>query len=650
MTISDSIASTPAGEPPMSPPELSRTVADVVIDQLSTGYDGPAAETTWLPPLRQPTALDSLLQDRPPRAGHMTFPLGVVDLPYRLTQIPWWVTLDGPMFSAAIGGGSNTGKSTLLQTLVYSLAYTHDPHDVAIFCLDFSGGKLVQLEALPHVMSVATKSDIPRISRIFGELRAVGDRRQSVINSDRLGSWERYRELRRSGGGHDAAADPYGDIVVILDGWNNFCVESWVPSNIKNGHENFMNTFRDIVRDGSNHGIHCVVTTTRWPELRDTYRDFLPLIIELKPANADNSPLGSKATRTIPDSPPGRALSNHPQTIDFDGEHESHQHIMIAAPRFDGHNSLDGIEATSDVTHQHIIEHWKHSTHKPPPKLKVLPPRIAMAKLLAEQAVTADDDHVTRWSIPLGLAESTVRPLLVNLAKNPNILVFGASESGKTSAARAIAQGIAAQNSPDQVRFVMVSRGAELWESVPEDYMLSSPHPDMKSFIQNSDELKNTFAGVQHPDDPTKNAPGLLELFAKRRIPSGMSPTRAAQRDWWPASYEIVIIIDDWHKVFPSIPLALAGLAGLNDYIQTPHSGIHFVATCQVSELGKYAYGQGLPISTAWNGHTSTLILSGSHEHSPNRFVAVTHRPPGQAALVLNSEQRDVIQIGYPHQ
>ena len=154
-----------------------------------------------------------------------------------------------------------------------------------------------------------------------------------------------------------------------------------------------------------------------------------------------------------------------------------------------------------------------------------------MTELLAQQVINADNNHTTRWTIPLGLAESTIQPLHVNLAKHPNILVFGAGRSGKTNAARAIAQAIVAHNSPEQVRFIMISYDTELWKSVPDNYMLASADPDAKTFIQNSTDLATTFSK-------------LLTAFQSRRVPSGMSPEDAGRRDWWPAPYEIVIIIE----------------------------------------------------------------------------------------------------------
>jgi len=52
------------------------------------------------------------------------------------------VELDGAQGNVVIVGAPQSGKSTLLRSLVCSLALTHTPREVQVFCLDFGGGAL----------------------------------------------------------------------------------------------------------------------------------------------------------------------------------------------------------------------------------------------------------------------------------------------------------------------------------------------------------------------------------------------------------------------------------------------------------------------------------------------------------------------------
>ena len=613
----------------MVTPPAARTLADVVLRSFSTGYTGPPAARPWLPPLRHPTAINNLLNQHQPK--HLSIPVGIVDLPFQLTQKPWTITLDGVTFSAAIGGGPKMGKSTFMQTLVMSTAYTHDPHEVAIFAIDFSGGKLVQLEALPHVTSVATQSDVARINRILNELTAIGHRRQETINTHRLGSWERYRQLRHDDPTHPAAADPYGDILFILDGWDNFNSASWVPTHIKDGHEQFTAALATILRNGPNQGIHSIIGCTRWADLRSKYKDYLPLKIDLKPADIHDTGLDIRAVRDIPNIA-GRAMSNDAHAIAYDGTEHTHQHIMLAAPRLDGKDTIDDIDATTQTTIDIITERWNNSTQHPP-KLQILPTNIAITDLLAKHPTGPRDEHTTRWTIPIGLAESTIEPLHTNMAETPNLLIFGAGKSGKTTAIRAAAEAITSQNSPEQVRFVVISYNGKLYNVVDEQYMLPELGEGGRTFIRNPDELATTIDR-------------LLQVLPSRRIPPEMSPDQVRQRDWWVTPYELVILIDDWHMVHPTIQHRLDNLSGLNEYIQTPETGVHLIATCLSAQMQTLTYSGRSPVVAAWNMGTPTLALSGSAEDYPTKAFTITKRPPGQATYICDKTQEDIIQIG----
>ena len=56
-------------------------------------------------------------------------------------------------------GGTLSGKSTALRTLVCGLALTHTPAEVQVYCLDFGGGSLGSIRDLPHVGGVAGRLD-----------------------------------------------------------------------------------------------------------------------------------------------------------------------------------------------------------------------------------------------------------------------------------------------------------------------------------------------------------------------------------------------------------------------------------------------------------------------------------------------------------
>lgn len=106
-------------------PEV-RTLREVVLDQLGTAES--RAYKMWLPPLTNPVPLNELIARD--RRQPLRFALGIMDEPRRHLQDVWGVDVSGAGGNIGIGGAPQTGKSTLLQTMVMSAAATHSPRNV----------------------------------------------------------------------------------------------------------------------------------------------------------------------------------------------------------------------------------------------------------------------------------------------------------------------------------------------------------------------------------------------------------------------------------------------------------------------------------------------------------------------------------------
>ena len=126
------------------------SMLDVIVDKLH-GQGAPAHQV-WLPPLAEPPGLTDLLGELTvderrglvaagwPGVGQLVAPVGVVDRPFEQRRDPFVVELDGAGGNVVIVGGPQSGKSTMLRSLICSFALTHTPSEVQFFCLDFGGG------------------------------------------------------------------------------------------------------------------------------------------------------------------------------------------------------------------------------------------------------------------------------------------------------------------------------------------------------------------------------------------------------------------------------------------------------------------------------------------------------------------------------
>ena len=128
------------------------------------------------------------------------------------------VDLAGAAGNVAIVGAPQSGKSTALRTLVMAVAATHDPSAAQFYCLDFGGGALSSLRHVPHVGSVAGRSDADLCRRTVAEMESVMRAREARFRRLGIDSMTDYRRLRADG---DAAVadDPFGDVFLVIDGW-----------------------------------------------------------------------------------------------------------------------------------------------------------------------------------------------------------------------------------------------------------------------------------------------------------------------------------------------------------------------------------------------------------------------------------------------
>jgi type VII secretion protein EccCb len=569
-----------------------RVLREVVLGQLGTGEM--RAYRMWLPPLTDPTPVNELVARD--RRQPLRFGLGIMDEPRRHRQEVWGIDVSAAGGNIAIGGAPQTGKSMFLQTLVLSASATHTPRDIQFYCVDMGGGGLMYLEDLPHVGGVATRSEPDRVNRVVAEMKAVLRQREATFKQYRVGSIASYRQMREDPS-HPASADPFGDVFLVIDGWPAFVAEF----------PDLEPVVQDLAGQGLAYGVHTIISTPRWTELKSRVRDYLGTKVEFRLGDVNETQV-DRMTRDIPANRPGRAISL-----------EKH-HLMMGVPRLDGvHGAADIVAAISAA-----VEHIASLHTDQAPQVRVLPERVYLHEL-DPTPPGPESDYRTRWTVPIGVRESDLSVAYSPMHTSPHLLIFGAPKSGKTRIAHAVASAICARNDPSQVRFMLADYRSGLLDAVPQSHLLAAG-----AVNRNNTNLEESIKA--------------LAINLKKRLPTpDLTTAQLRSRSWW-SGPDIVLLVDDWHMIVAASGM-LSPMAPLAPLLPAAADiGLHIVVTCQMSQAHRATMDKF--VGAAFGAGSPTIFLSGEKSEFPTSEFKLKRRPPGQALLV-SPDGKEVIQAAY---
>jgi DNA segregation ATPase FtsK/SpoIIIE, S-DNA-T family len=593
----------PSTEPDQKPerPDSGRdedeveSLLEVLVNRLVDS--GPPARQVWLPPLNDSPSLDQLLPGIIPDAergmlasdfpgrGSLVVPLGVVDRPYEQSRELLMADLRGAEGHVAVAGAPQTGKSTLIRTLILALALTHSPREVQFYCLDFSGGGLSSIAGLPHVGSVATRLDRDRVLRTVEEIAQLIEQRERRFTQFGIESMSAYWEVRDRGG----FVDNFGEVFLIVDGW----------AVLRQDFEELEGRINEIASRGLSFGVHLVVSAVRWSEIRARTRDLLSTKFELRLGDAMESEVKTAVARTVPHQA-GRGITR------------SQHHFLVGLPRLDGSSSTEDLTAATRAAATEINAFW---SGPPVPEVRMLPTRLPASALPAPEGA---------MRVCLGLDEKRLEPVWQDFAQVPHLMVFGDEDTGKTAALRLVVDAITARYKPDQARILLGDPSRTLIESVPEAYRVG--------YAIDTDALAALAASAA--------------VSMTARLPGAdLSPERLDRRDWWTGP-ELFMVIDDYDLLVsgngaggPLVPLVrlLASSA---------HIGMHVILARSTS--GAIRSMMDPVLRRLWELGTPALLLSYPKEEGKFLGEARPRiLPPGRAQLVTRRGIQ-LVQLGLP--
>ncbi len=563
---------------------------------------GPPAHQVWLPPLNLPPTLDSLLAgvtpmpdrglyppDRPAVRGRLAAPVGVIDKPFEQRRDVLWQDFGGSDGHMLITGRPQSGKSTLLRTLMASLALLYTPQEVQFYGLDFGGGGMAALAGLPHTGVVASRLQPDLVRRTVSEVLSALNEREEFFRSEDIDSIDTFRR-RRAEGDARAAAHPWGDVFLVVDGWASFCAE----------YDELVPDVHELATRGLSYGIHLVLTASRPVEVRTSLAGQLGNRLELRIGEPADSAFDRKAAADVPERMPGRGLT--PERL----------HFYAALPRIDAVQDATGLAAATGALCTAVDEAW---TGPRAPAVRLLPAVLPAVELPSAQADSAP-------GVAFAVEERRLRPVRVDFAADPFFLVYGDGESGKTSLLRLLAHQLAARYTPDQARLVVVDYRRSLLGSMPQAHLLeyvasASPAADIASWLK--------------------------DLMGQRRPHSGVTPEQLRNGSWW-SGPTVYVLVDDYDLV------AAAGgnpLAPLLDLLPTARdTGFRFIVASRSRGASRLQFE---PVSRRMTelGAQGVVLSGDAAEGTLLGGVKPRPLPPGRGTFVSRKGGTRLVQLGW---
>ncbi|MDG4762753.1 type VII secretion protein EccCa [Solwaraspora sp. WMMD406] len=575
-----------------SPDVVGESLLDILVARL-TGRGRPAHQV-WLPPLGEPMTLDQLLSPLaadpqrgvtaadPAVQGALRAAVGIVDKPFEQRRDVLWLDLAGSAGHTIVVGGPQSGRSTLLRTMVASLALTHTPREIQVYCLDLGSGALAALRDLPHVGGIATRLDTGQVRRTIAELQLLMTQRERRFAERGIDSMATYRRERGHGGHTD---DPFGDVFLVIDNW----------ATIRSEFEDLEPAINDIANRGLSFGVHLAVTAARWMDLRPAIRDVFGSRLELRLADASDSNLDRRAAMNVPEKSPGRGIT--PDGTQF----------LSALPRADG---VAEVETLADGTRKlvgDVVAAWQGPGAPP---VRLLPAMVPYGSL----------PDTGRPGLPIGIAEIDLLPVHLDFATDPHFIVFGDGESGKSTFLRSLARTITDRYELTEARIIIVDYRRSLLGDV------TTPH------------LIGYGSSAQLTETMVTEVVGVLR---DRLPPADVTPDQLRARSWWRGP-DLYVLVDDYDLVTGGSSNPLGPL--LEFLPQARDIGLHLVVARRSGGASRALYEPLLmrlrELSTpgiVMSGNRDEGVLLGTVRPGP--------LPPGRGWLVARRGGTRLVQL-----
>lgn len=200
--------------------------------------------------------------------------------------------------NTVVYGVAGSGKTSFLNSMIYSLIQEHTPEEVNLYILDFASETLRAFSKAPHVGDVILSYEAEKVSNLFKMLQSETEKRKKLF-ADYGGDYASY--IKSSG-------ETLPSIVVAI---NNFAAFTEM-------YEEKEEAVSYLTREGSKYGIYFVLTALGTGAVRfRLLQNFKQLFVLQLNDESDYSTVVGKTDGLFPSKFKGRGLVKRDELYEF---------------------------------------------------------------------------------------------------------------------------------------------------------------------------------------------------------------------------------------------------------------------------------------------------------------------------------------------